>query len=175
MADNTTNLNKRVIIGGSEHLRDSDFAEALCEGVIYVGDALAKGTAETQVVAATETGLNFKGIAINEVIRPGDTATESTVITPGKMLRYLKPTGGRARVRAMAMGYTTGATIPSGNNVYYNGIGSTIGANDSQLGDFYVDPAQVGDNSSKIGVLSAPVVAPDATTNSENAEMEMWY
>ena len=115
MADNTTNLNKRVIIGGAEHLRDSDFAEALCEGVIYVGDLLEKGTAETQVVAHTETGINFKGIAINEVIRPGDTSTVSTVITAGKMLRYLKPTGGRTRVRAMAMGFTTGdSTTPSG-------------------------------------------------------------
>ena len=36
MADNTTALGKSVIIGGSEHIRDSDYEEALVEGLKLV-------------------------------------------------------------------------------------------------------------------------------------------
>lgn len=135
---------------------------------------MAKGTAETQVIAGTETGINFKGICLGPSIRQSDTQTPATALTVAKPLRYLKPTGGRLKVRAMAMGYTTGATIPSGAPVYFNGTGSTIGANDSQLGDFYIDPACT-DDAAIVGRLSKPAVAPDATTNSVNVEIEMWY
>ena len=174
MADNTTNLEKEVVIGGSEHIRDSDIEEALVEGAMYVGDLVAKGTAETQIIAGTETGINFKGICLGQSIRQLDTDTLATALTAAKMARYLKPTGGRVKVRCMAMGYTTGATIPSGAPVFANGTGSTIGANDSQKGDAYIDPACT-DNAMIIGRLSKPAVAPDCTTNSENVEIEMWY
>lgn len=174
MADNTTNLEKSVIIGGSEHIRDSDYEEAVVEGVIHVGDLLAKGTAETQVIAATETGINFKGIAIEQMIRASDTSTHATAMTVGSRVKYLKPMGERVKVRIKAMGYTTGATIPSGAPVRFNGTGSTIGANDSQLGDAYIDPACT-DDAAIIGRMAKAAVAPDCTTNSENVEIEMWY
>lgn len=174
MADNTTILGKSVIIGGSEHIRDSDYEEAIVEGVIYVGDLLAKGTSEKQVIAATETGINFKGIAIEQMIRASDVATHSTVLTEGKRVKYLKPTGGKVKVRCMAMGFSTGGTVPSGEPVRFNGTGTTIAANDSQLGDAYVDPACT-DDAAIIGRLAKPVTVASVATNSENAEMEMWY
>ena len=174
MADNTDNLGKRVIIGGTEHLRDSDYGEALAEGVVYVGDALNKGTADTQVVAGVETGANFIGIAINEVIRPSDTSTESTVITDGKMLRYLKPTAFKTLVRVMVCGYDSGATEPKGAPIYYNGVGTTITQNDSQLGDFYVDPA-ITTLETVIGRSNESFTSPDSSSNTENIEIEMWY
>ena len=179
MADNTTNLEKAVVIGGSEHLRDSDYEEALVEGLVYVGDALVKGTAETQVAALASGAVQsvlFKGIAIQEQIRSSDLATYATVLTAGKTVKYLKPTGGRVKVRAMAMGYTTGAVIPTGSPVLLNAFGSTIGSSGdaTQIGDFYIDPACT-DDQIIIGRTSKPVTAPDATTNSVNVEIEFWY
>lgn len=174
MANNTGILGKKVIIGGTEHLRDSDFGEALAEGVVYVGDCLNKGTADTQVVAGVELATNHVGIAINEVVRPGDTSTVSTVITDGKLLRFLKPTGGRILVRAMAMGYDGGGTLPKGSPVYYSGVGTTIATNDNQLGDFYVDPL-VTVLEAVIGTLNKSVTVLTSATNSENEEIEMWY
>ena len=46
MTDNTTILGKSIFAGATEHLRDSNFEEYLCEGVIFVGDSLTKGTLE---------------------------------------------------------------------------------------------------------------------------------
>lgn len=176
MANLTTNLEKSVIIGGSEHIRDSDYEEAIAQGVINVGDGLNKGSAETQVVASIELAVNFKGIAIEMMIRASDTSTHATVLTDTERIKILKPMGGRVKVRVMAMGFDSGATVPSGSPVYYNGLGSAIAANDTQLGDFYIDPAQDdGDNASQIGRLAKAAAAPDCSSDSSNVEIEMWY
>lgn len=192
MADNLTILGKSVIIGGSEHLRDSDFEERLIEGEMFVGDSLAKGTAETQIQSHPGGDQEFKGIMIGHSIRQSDLETFGAdggdrtdavallintaggLLTPGVMGQYLKPTGGRAKVRVMAHGYTTGATIESGAPVYYKSTGSTIGSTLSGLGNFFVDPACT-DDATIIGRTSKATVAPDATTNDVNVETEMWY
>lgn len=192
MADNTTILGKEVIIGGSEHLRDSDFEEYLIEGEMFAGDSLLKGTAETQVKGHDGSDATFKGIAIGHSIRQSDVETfgvdgddrtdavadlkESAggLLSPGEVVKVLKPTGGRVKVRAMAYGYTTGATIPSGSPVYTNLAGSTIGSGANVLGQFFIDPACT-DDAVIVGKLSKPAVAPDATTNDVNVEIEMWY
>lgn len=192
MADNTTILGKSIIVGGSEHIRDSDIEEKLCEGVMFVGDSLAKGTAETQVIAHPGADQEFKGICLGHSIRqsdletfgvPGDDRDDAVadliesaggLLSPGKMIKYLKPTGGRVKVRVMFHGYTTGATIESGAPVYFKSTGSTIGSTLSADGNFFVDPACT-DDATIIGRLAAPVVAPDATTNDVNVEGEMWY
>ncbi len=174
MTDNTSILGKRVIIGGTEHLRDSDYGEAIVEGVMYVGDLLNKGTADTQAVSGVELAANFLGIAINQVVRQSDTSTVSTVLTIGKIVRFLKPTGGRTLVRAKGMGYDTGATIPKGSPVYSSGVGTTITQNDGQLGKAYIDPA-ITVLETVIGTLNASVAAPDSSSNSEDVEIEMWY
>lgn len=173
MTNNNDNLEKEVVIGGSEHLRDSDIEESLVEGVIQVGDALAKGTAETQVVATPENTINFKGIALGHSIRQSDTETLATALTAGKTVRYLKPTGGRVKVRAMAQGFDSGATVASGAPVYFNSTGSTI-TQTAILGDFFIDPACT-DNAAIVGRLSKPAIAADTTSNNENVEIEMWY
>ncbi|KKL28457.1 hypothetical protein LCGC14_2374920, partial [marine sediment metagenome] len=129
MADNLTILGKGVIIGGSEHLRDSDFEEYLVEGEMFVGDSVMKGTAETQIKSHDGAEATFKGIVIGHSIRQSDLETFGSgdrtdavallsggaggLLTVGKTAVVLKPTGGRAKVRAMAYGYTTGATITS--------------------------------------------------------------
>ena len=189
MADNLDILGKEVIIGGSEHIRDSDIEEALAEGDIFVGDALNKGTAETQVVAGIEAATNFKGIALGHSIRQSDLETVGTagdrtdaialgtgaggLLVAGKYIKYLKPMGGRVKVRVMISGYDTGATIPSGSPVYYASTGSTI-TQTGMKGQFFCDPAQEGD-AVEVGRLSKAVVCADTTTNLENAEAEMWY
>lgn len=173
MADNTTVLGKSVIIGGSEHLRDSDFEESLVEGTMNVGDSLKKGSAETQVVIGTETGTNFKGIVIAQSIRQSDTDTHSTTLTAGLSVKYLKPTGFRTKVRVMCYGFDSGGTIPSGANVFYNSTGSTT-AQTNSAGDFFADTA-CSDDSAIIGRLSKEAVLGDAGTNDVNTEIEMWY
>ena len=192
MADNLTILGKAVVVGGAEHLRDSDFEESLCEGEMFVGDSLSKGTAETQVKAHTGGDVEFKGICVGHTIRQSDLETygaeggdrtdavalliESAggLLSPGKTVKYLKPTGGRVKVRFMAHGYTTGATIESGAPVYFKSTGSTIGSTLSGLGNFFIDPACT-DDATIIGRTSKAIVAPDATTNDVNVEGEMWY
>ncbi len=192
MADNTTILGKFPVIGGSEHIRDSDMEEALIEGEMFVGDSLLKGTAETQVKGHDGSDPTFKGIVLGHSIRQSDLETYGAdggdrtdavallkgtgggLLTPAKTVKYLKPSGGRYKVRAMAYGYTTGATIPSGSPVYTNLAGSTIGSTASVLGQFFIDPACT-DDATIVGRLSKPAVAPDATTNDVNVEIEMWY
>ncbi|KKK63917.1 hypothetical protein LCGC14_2989460 [marine sediment metagenome] len=192
MADNTTILGKSIFAGGTEHLRDSDFEEYLIEGEMFVGDSLLKGTAETQVIGHDGSDPTFKGIAVAHSIRQsdletygadGDDRTDAVallkgtgggLLTPGKTVKVLKPTGGRTKVRAMAYGYTGGATIPSGSPVYSNLAGSTIGSSASVLGQFFIDPACT-DDATIVGRLSKAAVAPDATTNDVNVEIEMWY
>lgn len=190
MADNLTILGKEVVIGGSEHIRDSDIEERLIEGEMFVGDSLSKGTAETQIKAHTGGDVEFKGICLGHSIRQSDLETLGSgdrtdavallkgtaggLLTPGVMARYLKPTGGRVKVRFMAHGYTTGATIESGAPVYFKSTGSTIGSTLSGLGNFFIDPACT-DDATIIGRLSKAIVAPDATTNDVNVEAEMWF
>lgn len=175
MADDVSTLSKTVIIGGSEHIRDSDIIETLVEGVVSIGDSIVKGTAETQGKACPEgQTTGFKGICLKQSIRQLDTDDESTVLTVAKMMQVLKPTGGRVKVRAMAANYTTGATIPSGAPVYFNSTGSTIGAGTVAVGDFYVDPA-CSDDSAIVGHLAKAVVIPDGTTDFINSEIEFWY
>jgi hypothetical protein len=192
MADNLTILGKEVVIGGSEHIRDSDIEERLIEGEMFVGDSLSKGTAETQIKAHAGGDQEFKGICLGHSIRqsdvetlgdPGDDRTDAVallkgtaggLLTPGVMGKYLKPTGGRVKVRFMAHGFTTGATIESGAPVYFKSTGSTIGSTLSGLGNFFIDPACT-DDATIIGRLSKAIVAPDATTNDVNVESEMWF
>ncbi len=173
--DSTSVLGKNVIIN-SGMIRDSDFGEALAEDVVYVGDSLAVGSADTQVVAQNKDGEdNFIGIAIAEVIRPSDTATVSTVITDGKKMRYLKKSKGRYLVRAMAQGYDSGATHPKGAPVYYNATGSTTTSSATTcIGDFFLDPA-ISTLETVVGRLNKSVISPDSTTDTFNIEIEMWY
>jgi len=193
MADNLTILGKEVIIGGSEHLRDSDIEERLCEGEMFIGDSLQKGTAETQVVAHPGTsGANagFKGICLGHSIRQspledfgsGDRTdavallikTGGGLLTPGKMIKYLKRSGGRYKVRIMVHGQSGSLTVPSGSPVFHYSTGSTIGSTLSGLGNFFVDDACT-DDGAIVGYLSKECVIPDATTNDVNIEAEMWY
>lgn len=192
MADNTTILGRYPIIGGSEHIRDSDIEERLCEGVMFVGDSLAKGTAETQVIAHPGADQEFKGICLGHSIRQSDLETNGVagddrddavadliesaggLLSPGKMIKYLKPTGGRVKMRVMFHGYTTGATIESGAPVYFKSTGSTIGSTLSADGNFFIDPACT-DDATIIARTAKAIVAPDATTNDVNVEGEMWY
>ncbi len=192
MADNLTILGKSIFAGATEHLRDSDFEELLIEGEMFVGDSLTKGTAETQVVSHPGGDNEFKGIAVGHSIRQSDLETygvsgddrtdavadlvESAggLLSPGKTVKYLKPTGGRTKVRVMIHGYNTGATIESGAPVYFKETGSTIGSSLSGLGNFFADPA-CSDDATIIGRLSKATVIPDATSNDVNVETEMWY
>ena len=192
MADNLTILGKWPVIGGSEHIRDSDMEESLCEGEMFVGDSMTKGTAETQVEAHGGGDTEFKGICLGHSIRQNDLETFGAdggdrtdavallvntgggLLTPGKTVKYLKPSGGRYKVRVMIHGYTTGATIESGAPVYFKSTGSTIGSTLSGLGNFFVDPACT-DDATIIGRTAKATVAPDATTNDVNVETEMWY
>ena len=189
MADNLTILGKELIVAGSEHIRDSDYEESLCEGEMFVGDSLSKGTAETQVKAHTGGDVEFKGLCAGHLIRQSDTETLGSgdrtdavtlgsatggLLVPGKTVKFLKPTGGRVRVRFMAHGYTTGATIESGAPVYFKSTGSTIGSTLSGLGNLFIDPACT-DDATIIGRTAKAIAAPDATTNDVNVEGEMWY
>ncbi len=192
MADNLKILGKPVIIGGSEHIRDSDIEERLCEGEMFVADSLTKGTGETQVVSHPGGDNEFKGICLGHSIRQSDIETDGVagddrtdavadlinsaggLLTPGKMIKYLKPTGKRVKVRMMVHGKTTAVTVESGAPVYYKETGSTIGSTLSGLGNFFVDPACT-DDATIIGRLSKAVTIPDATTNDVNIEAEMWY
>jgi hypothetical protein len=192
MADNLTILGKYPVIGGSEHIRDSDKEERIIEGEMFVGDSLSKGTAETQALAHQGGDQEFLGIALKHSIRQTDLETYGAdggdrtdavallinsgggLLSPTKVVQYLKPTGGRVKIRVMAHGYTTGATIESGAPVYFKSTGSTIGSSLSGLGNFFIDPA-CSDDATIIGRLAKAAVAPDATTNDVNVEIEMWY
>ncbi len=188
MSDNTTILGKEVIIGGAEHLRDEDLIERLCEGRMFVGDSVNKGTLETQCVATEEADTAFLGIVLGHSIRQTDTETVGVagvkrddgndigLLVAGKMVRILKPTGGRIRVRCMIGGFDGGATVATGSPVYSNSVGSTIAAAQAtQLGDFYADPAQEGANSHIVGRLALPSVLATTATNNVNTVSEMWY
>lgn len=185
MADNTTILGKYPIVGGAEHIRDSDYIERLCEGRMFVGDSVTKGTAETQCRATEEADTSFLGIVVGHAIRQSDTEipgvagtkrdTDTNILVVGKMVRILKPMGLRVRVACMISGYDTGSTVPGGSPVYMNSVGSTITqAEATQLGDFYADPAQVG-ATLVVGRLALPAVLADTTTHNVNVAGEMWY
>lgn len=174
MGDDISVLGKSVIIGGSEHIRDSDYEEALVEGTVYIGDSLAKGTNDNQVVGTPETSQSFRGIAIGHSIRQSDTEALSTALTVGKYVKYLKPTGGRVKVRVMVVNYTSGATIPAGSAVFSDSTGSTIGASTVAVGDFYIDPL-CGATAPIVGRTCSEIIIADGTTDLINQEMEMWY
>ncbi|MEE9410830.1 MAG: hypothetical protein V3V41_07880 [Candidatus Heimdallarchaeota archaeon] len=172
MVDNTQRLfidlatEIDVIIGGSQHLRDHHFGEAIVEGVISAGDALSRGTAATQAIARVGTESDFLGFALGHSIRQSDTETPATVLTVGKTLKYLKPTAKGVQLQSMFGGFTTGETVVKGDPVFYNNVGLTIGAGVA-IGDIFAG-AGLTDDWSKIGHLLEDVVIPDATTNSEN-------
>ena len=174
MADNITQLAKEVVIGGAEHIRDSDIIETLVEGNMYIGYNVIKGTLESQGQAAAEAGGGFYGICIGQSIRQLDTDTHATILTAAKMMKVLKPMGGRVLVRVMVVNYTTGATIKKGSPVYYNGTGSTIGATTASEGNFFVDPA-CSEDGDVIGRLAKDIIIGDGTTDLINYEVDMWY
>ncbi len=134
----------------------------------------------------------FKGICLGHSIRQSDIETDGVagddrtdavadlinsaggLLTPGKMIKYLKPSGGRYKVRVMFHGKTTAVTVESGAPVYFKETGSTIGSTLSGLGNFFCDPACT-DDATIIGRLAKATTIPDATTNDVNVESEMWY
>ncbi len=191
MADNTTILGKSIFAGATEHLRDSNFEEYLCEGVIFVGDSLTKGTLETQVIAHPGGDNEFKGLAVGHSIRqsdletygvPGDDRDDAIadliesaggLLSPGKMIKVFIGSGKQTKIRSMFHGKSSAATIESGNPVYYKETGSTIGSSLSADGNLFCDPACT-DDATIIGRTAEAIVLPDATTNDVNVEGEWW-
>lgn len=192
MADNTTILGKSIFVGATEHLRDSNFEEYLCEGVIFVGDSLTKGSAETQVIAHPGGDQEFKGIAVGHSIRqsdletfgvPGDDRDDAIadliesaggLLSPGQMIKVFIGSGKQTKIRTMFHGFTTGVTLESGAPVYYKSTGSTIGSTLSADGNLFGDPACT-DDATIVGRTAGAIVLPDATTNDVNVEGEWWF
>lgn len=159
---------------------------------MFVGDSLEQGSAETQVKAHEGGDQEFKGIVLGHSIRQTDIETDGVdgddrtdavadlinsaggLLTPGKMVKYLKPTGGRVKVRVMFHGKSTLLTVESGAPVYFKSTGSVIGSILSGLGNFFCDPACT-DDATIIGRLSKATTIPNSETNDVNVESEMWY
>lgn len=129
MADETISQGQDVIIGGFEHLRDSDFIDLL----LSVGSDTAKVG-----MFVTSTGENenecdilgdgeiLKGVIVAPIIRPSDSYVPSDALADAQWVRVLKPTGGRVQIRGLLSGDDGTTASKADTRISYKADGLTI-------------------------------------------------